>query len=159
MPIGASFAPYTVSGSFVQWKTYSDLAILLYSDQERLATEPYKLRALPSSVPPRDGTVVLFPVRSLKAYILEITVDPSFVNNRETVFTAKLHMTVCSLTPFQLSKFFASASHFCYNQPADADPADFYTNIHQLRSISVSLLLIWVGFHLNTLFLLEDGNQ
>ena len=68
---------------------------------------------------------------------MEITADTSFVNNQETlVSTAKLHMF-----PYPLSnyKLISDAIQLCYSQSADMYPADFRTNINQLRSISASL--------------------
>ena len=116
----------------------SFVLFIIYSQnrQGKLPTEPYKLIALQPSTPPRDGALVLCPVRALKAY-LEKTTDPSFVNNRETLFL-QLNRT-SSLSSYNISKLFADAVQFCYSWSAYSDAADFHTNIHQLRSISASL--------------------
>ena len=64
---------------------YSVLSFIPNMAKGILTTEPYILRALPPGEPPRDDAMVLCLVRALKAY-MEITADPSFVNNRETLF-------------------------------------------------------------------------
>ena len=53
--------------------------------------------------------------------------------------------------------WFANAGRFCFSQSADVDSYDLHTNIHQLGSI-LRLLLIKVGLHLNSWFLLEEGD-
>ena len=62
---------------------------------------------------------------------------PVFVNNQETLFLPLNH--TFSLTPYQLSKLFGNASHFCYSQLADMHHTDFHSNIHQIESASASL--------------------
>ena len=60
-----------------------------------------------------------------------------FVNIRETLFLPLNRIS--SFNSYNISKLFADTVQFCYSQSADLDPADFHTNIHQLRSISASL--------------------
>ena len=139
----ANSSPYVVAPSFAQLKIGPSI-VLLYLDPSfipktsrgRLPTEPYKLRALLPSTSHRDTATVLCPVRALKAYIA-ITADPVFVDNRETLFLP-LNRTF-SLTPYQLSKLFANALHFCYSQLADTQLTDFHSNFHQIKSVSASL--------------------
>ena len=57
----------------------------------RLPIEPYKLNALPQTVPPREDATIYCPVKALKAYP-SATADPEFVK---------------SLTPYHLSKLLA----------------------------------------------------
>ena len=114
---------------------YSDPSFIPKMAKIRLPTEPYKLRTFPPNAPPRDDALVLCPVRALKAY-LEKKPDPSFVNNRETLFL--LLNGTSSLNSYNISKLFADTVR-CYSQSADTDLTDFHTNIHQLRNFSASL--------------------
>ena len=91
---GGQFVCLAEDWSFVL--LYSDLSFIPKTAKGRLPTEPYMLRALPPGAPPRDEATVLCPVRALKAH-MEKTADPTFVNNRETLF------------------LFADAIHFCYS--------------------------------------------
>ena len=83
---------------------YSDPSFIPKTAKGRPPTELYKLRALPPGAPPRVDAAVLCSVRALEAYLGK-TADPSFVNNRETLFLP-LNRT-SSLTRYCISKLFA----------------------------------------------------
>ena len=98
---------------------YSDPSFMPKTARGRLPTEPYKLKALPQTVPPREDATVLCPVRALKAY-LAATADTAFVNSRETLF---LPLNCAnSLSSYHLSKLFADALHFCYSRAENPCP-------------------------------------
>ena len=128
---------------------YSDPSFMPKTARGRLPTEPYKLKALPHTVPPSKEHTVLCPVRALKAY-LSATSDQEFVNSRETLFLP-LNRTN-SLTCYHLSKLFADALQFCYSHTTDCAPGEIHSNVHQLRNICPRLSLICVGHPLNRLF-------
>ena len=75
----------------------------------------------------------------MKAY-LSSSADTEFINSWETLFFPLNHTN--SLTSYHLSKLFADALHFCYSYTPDCSPGEIHSNVHQLRSISLSLAQI-----------------